>query len=205
MPPDRKLSDEVPSDGVPSDVTGRDEPAVRRFVEHLAMTLSDLGFPRMPARVLVGLMSAEEDALTAADLAHRLGVSPAAISGAVRNLMQLGLVVREPAPGSRRDVYRLSSDTWYEASVTKMWYLKVISDIATEGVVALGGTATPAGRRVDEMREFFVFCLADIEALAERWRAKKAAEATVTEATVTEATVTEATVTEATAGGSVVA
>ncbi|MFC7757661.1 GbsR/MarR family transcriptional regulator [Catellatospora bangladeshensis] len=86
------MSDEVDA------VAPRDEDAVRRSVEHMAMMLADMGFPRMPSRVLMTMMSAEETSLTAGDLADRLSVSPAAISGAVRYLMQMGFVVREPAP-----------------------------------------------------------------------------------------------------------
>jgi hypothetical protein len=59
----------------------RDEAAVRRFIEHIAMTFDGLGFPRMAGRVLFVIMCAEEEALTAAQIAERLGVSPAAVSG----------------------------------------------------------------------------------------------------------------------------
>jgi DNA-binding transcriptional regulator GbsR (MarR family) len=97
-------------------VTGRDEERVRAFVEQLALTFTDWGFPRMPSRVLVTLMSADEDALTAAELAERLDVSPAAISGAVRYLIHVGLLQRVPTPGSRRDRYRLPLDPWYESA-----------------------------------------------------------------------------------------
>src|SRR6266511_435432 len=72
----------------------RDEEGVRRFVERLAMMLTEWGFPRMPARVLGSMMTADEDSLTAADLAERLGVSAAAISGAVRYLTHIGMISR---------------------------------------------------------------------------------------------------------------
>ena len=154
----------------------RDEEAVRRFVEHMAMTLADWGFPRMPARVLVALMSADEDGLTAAELAERLGVSPAAISGAVRYLLHIGILAREPVPGSRRDRYRLPDDAWYEASTAKGHLFKTVADLADEGVAALGGPATPSGARVTEMRDFFLFVQSELGALLERWEAAKAAE-----------------------------
>jgi hypothetical protein len=57
----------------------RDEQA-GRFVEQAAATFVDLGFARMPARVLMLLMCSEESGLTAADLAVGLHVSPAAVS-----------------------------------------------------------------------------------------------------------------------------
>ena len=65
-------------------VTTRDEEAVRGFVERLALLFADWGFPRMAARVLFALMTAEAPGLTATELAQRLDASAAAISGAVR-------------------------------------------------------------------------------------------------------------------------
>jgi predicted ArsR family transcriptional regulator len=44
------------------------------------------GFPPMPARVFVALLIAEDGRLSAAELAERLRISPAAVSGAVRLL-----------------------------------------------------------------------------------------------------------------------
>jgi predicted transcriptional regulator len=151
----------------------RDDDDVRRFVEHMAMVLNDWGFPRMPARVLMTMMSADEDALTAAELAERVEVSPAAISGAVRYLIHVGLLAREPVSGSRRDRYRLPDDTWYEASMAKNSLIKTVADLAEEGVGAVGGPATPSGARITEMREFFLFALAELEGLLERWRLEK--------------------------------
>ncbi|HEX8629857.1 MAG TPA: MarR family transcriptional regulator [Catenuloplanes sp.] len=154
--------------------TPRDDEAVRRFVEHMAMAWSDYGFPRMPARVLITMMAADEPALTAAQLSERLGVSPAAISGAVRYLIQIGMLAREPAPNSRRDRYRLPDDAWYESMATKGGFFKANIDLATEGVEALGGRRSPAGRRVADMRDFFSFMQNEILGLAAKWQASKA-------------------------------
>src|SRR5688572_25078815 len=111
-------------------VPQRDEEAMRQFVEFMGRLLADWGLPRMASRVLFALMAEEERSLTAGDLAERLGVSPAAISGAVRYLIQISMVAREPVPGSRRDRYRLVDDTWYEVTLAKMTLLKTIADAA---------------------------------------------------------------------------
>jgi predicted transcriptional regulator len=160
--------------GDPAPVAGRDEAAVRRFVEHMAMTLADWGFPRMPARVLVTMMSADEDALTAGQLAERLGVSPAAISGAVRYLMHVGLLLREPVAGSRSDRYRMPYDAWYEATLTKGQLFSTVTELAEGGVKALGGAGTPSGARVAEMRDFMHFVQGELAGLLDRWQAAKA-------------------------------
>jgi DNA-binding transcriptional regulator GbsR (MarR family) len=145
----------------------RDEEAVRRFVEHFALTLSDMGMPRMAARVLAALMAAEEPGLTAGEISERLGVSPAAVSGAVRYLIQVGMTVREPTPGSRRDLYKAPISSWYSSTVRGKLYERV-ADVVQEGVVAVGDE-TPAGARLADMRDFFLFVQKEMGGLIERW------------------------------------
>lgn len=154
----------------------RDEEAVRQFVERMSRQLSDWGFPPMAARVLFAVMTAEEDSLSALDLAERLDVSSGAVSGAVRYLTDSGLLRREPVPGSRRDLYRLANETWWEASLTKMNRLKTIADAADEGVSALGGPDTRSGRAIAEMRDFFIFCHDEVPLLMEKWQERRAAQ-----------------------------
>ena len=151
-----------------------DEDEVHLFVERMAMAFADVGFPRMAARVLFAVMSAD-DPLTAAEIGERLGVSAAAVSGAVRYLTQFAMLVREPVKGSRRDRYRMPANPWYEATITKTGLYKNFIDIASGGVEALAGRETPGGERVSEMRDFFLFVQEEIDSLGERWRARRAA------------------------------
>jgi predicted transcriptional regulator len=151
---------------------GRDDEAVARFVERFAVTLEQSGVPRMPARVFVTLLAADSGALTAAELAERLQVSPAAISGAVRYLIQVDLITRERDPGSRRDRYRVFDDAWYEATVRRERLLMRWEDNAREGVAALGPD-TPAGARMVETVAFFEFLRREMAALQERWRQER--------------------------------
>jgi hypothetical protein len=147
----------------------RDEQAVARFVEQAAATLSDMGFARMPARVLMLLMATEERGLTAADLAAGLQVSPAAVSNAVRYLMQVGLAEREAVPGARRDLYRLPDDTWYAASGAKQPAYRKLADVASQGIAATGGPGTPAGARLSDMQSFFDYLDTEIPGVVENW------------------------------------
>ena len=153
----------------------RDEAGVRDFVERMAMTMSDFGFPRMPARVLMTVTAADEKSLSATELATRLEVSPAAISGAVRYLLQLRLLVREPAPGSRRDHYRMPDEAWYEAASMKSEFFRAFREMADGAVPALGGPDTPSGARVAEMREFYDFIDSEMAALMAKWQANRKA------------------------------
>ena len=72
---------------------------VSTFVERFSSDLEAAGVPRLPARVFVALLVEDDGYLTAAELAERLQISPAAVSGAVRYLIQVNLVRREREPG----------------------------------------------------------------------------------------------------------
>ncbi len=151
----------------------RDEQAAHRFVEQMALTFAHFEFPRMPARVLMTLMTAEEPALTAGEIGDRLGVSAAAVSGAVRYLIQIGMIVREPVRGSRRDRYRLPDDTWYEVSTGRGHVYAELANVASAGVDALGGPGTVAGARIAEMVDFFRFMQTELVDLLDRWHASR--------------------------------
>jgi predicted transcriptional regulator len=155
-------------------VAERDPEAVRRFVEQFASAMEASGLPRMPARVFAALLASDSGRMTAAELAETLQVSPAAISGAVRYLTQINMVVREPVPGSRRDRYRLADDSWYEVTISKMILIKTIVDITEQGVVAAGGRNTPAGSRIGGMRDFYIFVLDAMPELLAKWGDRKA-------------------------------
>jgi DNA-binding transcriptional regulator GbsR (MarR family) len=154
---------------------GRDDEAVRRFVERFALNLTEAGMPRMPARVFAAVLIADDGRRTAAELAGLLGVSPAAISGAVRYLIQLRLVSREREPGERVDHYRVSSDTWYEAITRRDEMVERWLQDLEEGIKPVGPD-TPAGARLEETRQFFEFLLNEVPQMLDRWRARRSAD-----------------------------
>ena len=141
---------------------------VARFVEDFASITVESGVPRMPARVFACLMVAESGRLTAAELAERLRASPAAISGAVRYLIQVRLASRTCEPGSRRDVYVVEHEVLYRAMLGRDVLLQQWIDRIDEGIVLLGPAGEPSGR-LREMREFLAFLMKEMAAMAERW------------------------------------
>ena len=150
-----------------------DREAVARFIERFAAGLTDAGMPRMPARVFAALLVTDSGRLTAAELTGLLGASPAAISGAVRYLEQVGMIGRQREPGSRRDVYLLRNDLWYEISLGRDQVLADWANAARDGAEILGPD-TAAGQRLADSHDFFVFLRQELPALLERWRAHKA-------------------------------
>lgn len=143
-----------------------------RFVERFGSVLEEGGVPRMPARVFSSLLATDSGRLTAAELAEQLQISPAAVSGAVRYLIGVNLVGREREPGSRRDVYRLHNDLWYEAIVNREPLLSRWQRAIEDGVEAVGADS-PAGHRLSETAEFFAFLQAEMPAMLARWRAQR--------------------------------
>ena len=138
------------------------------YLERFASVLVAAGFPPMPARVFVALLVTDSGRLTAADLAEVLRVSPAAVSGAVRYLVQLGLVHKERVPGSRRDYYRMPDDVWSDMFKLRDQVMQRWATLVREGI-ELVGPDTPAGARLSEHATFFDFVSGEMPEILKRW------------------------------------
>ena len=138
------------------------------YIERFASVLVAAGFPPMPARVFVALLVTDSGRLTAADLAEVLRVSPAAVSGAVRYLVQLGLVHKERVPGSRRDYYRMPDDVWSDMFRLRDQVMQRWAGLVREGIELLG-PGTPAGARLAEHATFFEFVSRELPEVLKRW------------------------------------
>jgi DNA-binding transcriptional regulator GbsR (MarR family) len=155
-----------------SEPTVRDDQAVAEFIERFGPVLEEVGFPRMAARVFVALLSSESGRLTAAELADGLKASPAAISGAVRFLVQIDLATRRREPGSRRDYYTVDDDVWYGVIDRRMLAITRWGDYLSEGIEAVGKD-TPAGDRLADMVAFFDFLRSEMPSLLQRWHEQR--------------------------------
>ncbi|TDN45356.1 DNA-binding transcriptional regulator GbsR (MarR family) [Curtobacterium flaccumfaciens] len=142
-------------------------PEANRLVEAFA----DAGFPRMPAAALVAVLTSESSALTAAELATALDVSPAAVSGAVRYLQTVGMMTRQRVAGDRRYVYELPEHAWYAASVNNQALYERLASVAETTAASLD---VPAAReRVLDMAGFFRFVQRRIPDLLDEWNAQR--------------------------------
>ncbi|MEY9843630.1 GbsR/MarR family transcriptional regulator [Streptacidiphilus sp. MAP5-3] len=151
-----------------TDQAAADQEELRDYIERFANVLTDTGFPRMPARVFVALLTSDTGRLTAAELASLLQISPAAVSGAVRYLSTVHLVGRERDPGSRRDRYRVFDDVWRDALLQRDSMLSRWETSLTEGIHMLGPDS-PAASRLGESLHFFSFVRRELPLLLERY------------------------------------
>lgn len=138
-----------------------------QFVENTAGELVAQGFPRMPANVIMALTASEEGRMTAAELAESLGVSPGAVSGAVRYLSNVGMVRSTTITGTRKHVYALPERPWYTASLTRRdVYGHIVAQLRRDIVRLPPGAAR---ERIEEMADFFEFIDQRMPQLLEEW------------------------------------
>jgi DNA-binding transcriptional regulator GbsR (MarR family) len=139
--------------------------------EHFALTLTQYGLQRMTARVMAALLFTQQDTMTAGDIGAQLGVSSGAMSGAIKNLTELGMIERVPAPGSRREHFRFRDGAWAILMSKQNMVLTLMTEAAEDGIKA-AGPDSPAGQRLADMRDFYAYMLSEMPALIERWRSR---------------------------------
>jgi DNA-binding transcriptional regulator GbsR (MarR family) len=138
------------------------------YIERFASVLVVAGFPPMPARVFVALLVTESGRLSATELAEVLRISPAAVSGGVRYLIQLGLVHKERVPGSRRDYYRMPGNMWDNMLRMRDQVMTRWTALVREGI-ELVGPDSQAGQRLAEQADFLEFVTKELSDVLERW------------------------------------
>ena len=142
--------------------------------EALALVLANHGLQRMSSRVLATLLFTEQPTMTMGELADRLHASAGAISGALKMHMSVGLVERVPAPGSRRDHYKLRDDAWAVLYTNQNAVIEAMQNAADAGIADTGPDSR-ARHRLTQMRDFYTFLLDEIPVLLERWHERSGA------------------------------
>ena len=154
--------------------TGPEDPLFG-YIERFASVLVAAGIPAMPARVFVALLVTDSGRLSAAELAEVLRVSPAAVSGGVRYLIQVGLVHKERVPGSRRDYYRVPGNMWDDMLRMRDQVMSRWTALVREGI-DLVGRDTPAGERLAEQADFLEFTSKELSGVLDRWEQHRLAQ-----------------------------
>ncbi|GAB2919724.1 MarR family transcriptional regulator [Micromonospora polyrhachis] len=149
-------------------------PALSDPAERLALSLAQGGMQRMTARVLAALLFTEQETLTAGEITELLTSSSGSVSMALKSLTSVGLVERVPAPGSRREHFRVRSDAWATLMSDQNQMVRVMREAAEEGIAATGENST-AGRRLAEMRDFYDYLWRELPALIDAWRTRRPA------------------------------
>lgn len=144
-------------------------PDRRETAERLALALTEGGLQRMAARVLAAFLFTEEPTVTAGQLAYELDASPGSVSGAIKMLTSVGLIERVPAPGSRREHYRMRDDAWATLFTSQNIIMGRMREAADAGIAATEKRSL-ARQRLEQMRDFYAFLSSELPALLARWR-----------------------------------
>jgi DNA-binding transcriptional regulator GbsR (MarR family) len=136
--------------------------------EHLALTLTEGGMQRMTARTLAVFLFTDHASVTAGDIVDRLEASAGSVSSAIKSLLTVGLIERLPAPGSRREHYRLRHDAWATLFTSQNTVIRSMLHVAAAGIAATPSD-DPAHQRLAQMHGFYEFLLGEIPTLLERW------------------------------------
>jgi DNA-binding transcriptional regulator GbsR (MarR family) len=110
--------------------------------------------------------------MTAAEIGETLGVSPAAVSGAVKYLDGVGMVRRERERGSRRDVFVVDDEAWHDTLLQADNIYRPMINALSAGVDDLGPD-DPATERLVVSREFMEFILEELKGINDRWTARR--------------------------------
>ena len=154
--------------GVPPQDHGRDAEAVREYEETFAGVFMQSGLPRMTARALASLFTADTGSLTATELTRRLQVSPASVSKAITFLDSQGLIRRE-RDDRRRERYVVDDDVLYQSVLASARSIAVLGETARQGVGILG-SGTPAAARLENIARFVDFVAESIVRAADQAR-----------------------------------
>ncbi|HWL79127.1 GbsR/MarR family transcriptional regulator [Microbacterium sp.] len=149
-----------------------DEHAGIDAAEQGAAMLAAAGMPRMPARVMMALVGSPDEGYTAAELADRLGVSAAAVSGAVRYLQSMRIIQRLSKPGDRLARYDLMDDGWRSMVVANAPLYAKLGEFLD--AIADENTDAPASvSRARDMAAFLRYLAERMPELVEEWESRR--------------------------------
>jgi predicted transcriptional regulator len=137
-------------------------------IEQLGAALADAGLPSLPSRIFSALLMNDDGRMTSAEITEVLGVSAAAVSGAVKYLAQLQMIRREREHGSRREVYVVDDDAWHSVMMRRdQIYAPILRALGS--AIDQVGPRAPSYRRLMLTAEFLRFVDAEMVDLADRW------------------------------------
>ena len=140
--------------------------------ERAAAMLAALGMQRMSARVMMALVGSPDEGYSAAELADRLGVSAAAVSGAVRYLETLRMIRRMSRPGQRVARYDIMDDGFHSMVIANApAYARLGDDI--DAIADDNGGAPASAARARDMAGFLRHLSQRMPDLVAEWEAQR--------------------------------
>lgn len=150
------------------------EASIQTYVEQVGIQLEEMGMPRMAGRILGWLLVCSPPHQSAADIQAALGGSKAAISTSLQLLTRFEVVERVGIPGERSAYHQLRAASWSEQLERKVLRISAMRKLAERGLAVLEGEPPERRRRLEEIRDMYLFFENEWPALLERYRAHAA-------------------------------
>ena len=150
------------------------KPAVRTFVEQLALQFCAEGMPLIAGRVTAYLL-VSEGPRSLDEIATALNVSRASVSTDARRLEEKGMLTRLSLPGDRRTYYSFAPDgfrTALDGRIRALTRFKEMLEDATSLPPAIESAEVRA--RIAEWTDFHVAVIDSLEELLEKWKKRTA-------------------------------
>ncbi len=152
----------------------RDEQAIRErhFVEEFGLIFEEMGSPRMMGKIVGMLLICDPPHQSSQQIAEYLDASRGSISTLTRQLIQTNMLQKVPVQGSRATYFRMVSDGWTEIMRAQLAYLRILTNIADQGLELLQD-APPARRtRLEHFKSFYEHIEREFQPMIDRWGAE---------------------------------
>ncbi len=127
------------------------------FVEKMGFHGESMGHPRMAGRVMAWLLICEPPWQSVAEIAVALQSSRSAVNAIVNRMVDFGVFERVAAPGERTTYYRVNSDGGELLFRNMVQNLRIMREIAEEGLNALAWRDPKTNLRLEALRSMHAF------------------------------------------------
>ena len=111
---------------------------------------------------------------TAEEIAHAIGASRGAISGAARMLEPSGLILRTKRRGDRREYWRSAPDAVIRVLENKERQVRPSLVVLEDALAHLGDRSAASLRRLRETRDLYAALAASFPAIVQEFKAERA-------------------------------
>lgn len=150
-------------------------PEEEAFVDRWSRILATEGLPPVAGRLWAWLLVCEPPEQSVEQIAHAIGASRGAISGAVRMLEPSGLIVRSKRRGDRREYWRTSPDAVIHSLEAKERATRPSLQALDDVISALGDRPDESLGRLREAHRLYSMLLTMFPMLIEQFKAERAA------------------------------
>ncbi|MEO0606159.1 MAG: MarR family transcriptional regulator [Myxococcota bacterium] len=127
------------------------------FVEEVGLLADEMGETRMIGRVIGHLLICDPPHQTAQQIAEQLDASRGAVSSAIRQLLRAGILDKHAVPNSRATYVRIQDHPWPDMLRRWLAFLRIFVGVADQGLELLASDDPERRRRLERLREFFVY------------------------------------------------